>query len=173
MAFHTRSRGALKMRSMRISRSVGLVIVALVAGSCSVVVVIVSPLYARGIPQAGLGGLPTSAGKPRSTRSRHRVGAGRAGSGLTGAFKPPSTSPITRASACFVPTSPMPLRAARRSSPPAVGLLVTLRPKDRSPAPPGKDADPQESLWDFKGRGRRQAAISGRSKGVETPGSGH
>jgi len=31
-----------------------------------------------------------------------------------------------------------------------VGLLVTLHPKDRSPAPPGKDADPQESLWDFK-----------------------
>jgi hypothetical protein len=36
----------------------------------------------------------------------------------------------------------------------------------RSLAAAGKDAGPQESLWDFKGRGRRQAAISGRSEGV-------
>jgi len=27
------------------------------------------------------------------------------------------------------------------------------------PAPPGKDADPKESLWDFEGRGRRLAVI--------------
>jgi hypothetical protein len=33
---------------------------------------------------------------------------------------------------------------------------------DRPPAAAGKDAGPQESFWDFKGRGRRQAAISGR-----------
>jgi hypothetical protein len=43
-----------------------------------------------------------------------------------------------------------------------VGLLVTSHAKDRSPAPPGKDADPQESLWDFKGRGRRMAVIGDR-----------
>jgi hypothetical protein len=42
-----------------------------------------------------------------------------------------------------------------------------LRPKDRSPAPPGKDADPQESFWDFKGRGRRMAVIGGRRFRVE------
>jgi len=39
---------------------------------------------------------------------------------------------------------------------------VTLRPKARSPAPPGKDADPKESLWDFEGRGRSLAVIGGR-----------
>jgi hypothetical protein len=39
-----------------------------------------------------------------------------------------------------------------------VGLLLTVRLKDWPPAPPGKDADPQESLWDFKGRGRSMAA---------------
>jgi hypothetical protein len=33
-----------------------------------------------------------------------------------------------------------------------VGLLVALRPKDRPPAPPGKDADPKEYLWYFEGR---------------------
>ena len=43
-----------------------------------------------------------------------------------------------------------------------VGLLVTLHSKDRTPAPPGKDADPQESLWDFKGRGRSLAVIGVR-----------
>jgi hypothetical protein len=43
-----------------------------------------------------------------------------------------------------------------------VGLLGTLRLEDRPPAPPGKDADLQESLWDFKGRGRRMAVIGGR-----------
>jgi hypothetical protein len=60
-----------------------------------------------------------------------------------------------------------------------------LHSKDRSPAPPGKDADPPESLWDFKGREakpvarpqaetvRRQAAISDRSKGVRTCGREH
>src|SRR5919198_592877 len=30
------------------------------------------------------------------------------------------------------------------------------------PAPPGKDADPKESLWDFEGRGRRLAVIGAR-----------
>jgi len=48
-----------------------------------------------------------------------------------------------------------------------VGLLVTLRLKDRSPAPPGEDADLQESLWDFKGRGRSLAVIGGRRFQVE------
>src|SRR4051812_13439823 len=43
----------------------------------------------------------------------------------------------------------------------------------RPPAPPGKDAVPQETLWDFKGRGRRQAVISGRSRGVRACGWGH
>jgi hypothetical protein len=33
---------------------------------------------------------------------------------------------------------------------------------ERSLAASGKDADPQESFWDFKGRGHRQAVISGR-----------
>ena len=45
-------RGALKIRSMRISRSPGVLSVAFAIGSCSVVVVIVSPLCARGIPRA-------------------------------------------------------------------------------------------------------------------------
>jgi hypothetical protein len=44
---------------------------------------------------------------------------------------------------------------------------VTLHSKDRPPAPPGKDADPQESLRDFKGRGRRLAVIGGRRFRVE------
>jgi hypothetical protein len=48
-----------------------------------------------------------------------------------------------------------------------VGLLVTLRPKDRPPVPPGKDADPKESLWDFEGRGRSLAVIGGRRFRVE------
>jgi hypothetical protein len=48
-----------------------------------------------------------------------------------------------------------------------VGRLVTLHPKDRPPAPPGWDADPQESLWDFKGRGRSVAVIGGRRFRVE------
>jgi len=48
-----------------------------------------------------------------------------------------------------------------------VGLLGTLRPEDRPPAPPGKDADPKESLWDFEGRGRRMAVIGGRRFRVE------
>jgi len=43
-----------------------------------------------------------------------------------------------------------------------VGLLVTLHSKDRSPAPPGKDADPKEYLWYFEDRGRRLAVIGGR-----------
>jgi hypothetical protein len=43
-----------------------------------------------------------------------------------------------------------------------VGLLVTVCSKDRSPAPPGKDADPRESSSDFKGRGRSTAGIGGR-----------
>jgi hypothetical protein len=43
-----------------------------------------------------------------------------------------------------------------------VGLLVTFRPKDRPPAPPGKD-----SLWDFEGRGRSLVAIGGRRFRVE------
>jgi hypothetical protein len=47
-----------------------------------------------------------------------------------------------------------------------VGLLVTWHSKDRSPAPPGKDADPQESRWDFKWSrtplgGDRRSPISG------------
>jgi hypothetical protein len=48
-----------------------------------------------------------------------------------------------------------------------VGLLVTLHAKDRSPAPLGKDADPQESLWDFKGRGHSPAVIGDRRLRVE------
>jgi hypothetical protein len=58
-----------------------------------------------------------------------------------------------------------------------VGLL------GRSLAAAGKDVDPQESLWDFKGREAkpvasdvrhgRQAAISGRSKRVSTFGREH
>src|SRR3954452_13909140 len=43
-----------------------------------------------------------------------------------------------------------------------VGLLVTLHSKDRSPAPPGKDADPKEYPWYFEDRGRRLAGIGGR-----------
>jgi hypothetical protein len=43
-----------------------------------------------------------------------------------------------------------------------VGLLVSLCAEDRPPAPPGEDADAQESLWDFKRRGRRMAVIGGR-----------
>jgi hypothetical protein len=43
----------------------------------------------------------------------------------------------------------------------------------RSLAAPGKDADPKESLWDFEGRGRRQAAISGRTEDARTYGRGH
>jgi len=39
-----------------------------------------------------------------------------------------------------------------------VGLLVTLHSKDRSPAPPGKDADPQEYPWYFKGREAKPVA---------------
>jgi hypothetical protein len=48
-----------------------------------------------------------------------------------------------------------------------------LRLEDRPPAPPGKDADPQESLWDFKGRGRRIAVIGGRRFKVERPEGAH
>jgi len=48
-----------------------------------------------------------------------------------------------------------------------VGLLVTLHSKDRPPAPPGKDADPKESLRDFEGRGRSMAVIGGRRFRVE------
>jgi hypothetical protein len=47
---------------------------------------------------------------------------------------------------------------------PSVGRGAGGRPL----APRGKDAAPQESLWDFKGRGRRQAVISGRSSGGMT-----
>jgi hypothetical protein len=42
-----------------------------------------------------------------------------------------------------------------------VVLLVTVGRKGRPAAPPGKDADPKESLWDFEGRGRRLAVIDG------------
>src|SRR5215211_5067541 len=55
-----------------------------------------------------------------------------------------------------------PLGRACAYARPQVGLLVTLQLKDRSPAPPGKDADPKESLWDFEGRGRRMAVIGAR-----------
>jgi hypothetical protein len=48
-----------------------------------------------------------------------------------------------------------------------------LHSKDRSPAPPGKDADPKESFWDFKGRGRRMAVIGGRRFRVERCGRDH
>src|SRR5215207_11223066 len=48
-----------------------------------------------------------------------------------------------------------------------VGLLVTLDAKDRSPAPPGKGADPKESLQDFEGRGRSMAVIGDRRFRVE------
>jgi hypothetical protein len=54
-----------------------------------------------------------------------------------------------------------------------VGLPVPLRPKDRSPAPPGKDADPKESLWDFEGRGRRMAVIGDRRFRAERCGKAH
>ena len=40
-------------------------------------------------------------------------------------------------------------------------------------APPGKDAAPKESLWDFEGRGRRLAVISGRRFRVERCGRAH
>src|SRR5687767_4897198 len=43
-----------------------------------------------------------------------------------------------------------------------VGPRVTSCPEDRPPAPPGEDADPKESLWDFEGRGRRMAVTGGR-----------
>jgi hypothetical protein len=33
-----------------------------------------------------------------------------------------------------------------------------LRPRDRSPAPPGKDAGPQEYPWYFKGREAKPVA---------------
>jgi hypothetical protein len=39
-----------------------------------------------------------------------------------------------------------------------VGLLVTQQSKDRSPAPRGKDADPQEYPWYFKGREAKPVA---------------
>jgi hypothetical protein len=39
---------------------------------------------------------------------------------------------------------------------------MASRPKDRSPAPPGKDEDPKESVQDFEGRGRRMAVIGDR-----------
>src|SRR5215207_2518358 len=48
-----------------------------------------------------------------------------------------------------------------------VGLLVTLHSKDRPPAPPGKDADPKESLRDFEGRGRSMAVVGDRRFRVE------
>jgi hypothetical protein len=54
-----------------------------------------------------------------------------------------------------------------------VGPLVMLRPTDRPPAPPGEDAAPQESLWDFKGRGQRIAVIGGRRFRVERCGRAH
>jgi hypothetical protein len=54
-----------------------------------------------------------------------------------------------------------------------VGPVVTFRLKDRPPAPPGKDADPKESLWDFEGRGRRMAVIGGRRFQVERCGRAH
>jgi len=44
---------------------------------------------------------------------------------------------------------------------------VALHLKDRSPAPPGKDADLKESLWDFEGRGRSMAVNGGRRFQVE------
>jgi hypothetical protein len=48
-----------------------------------------------------------------------------------------------------------------------------LRPKDRSAAPPGKDADPKESRGDFEGRGRSMAVIAGRRFRVERCGRAH
>src|SRR3954470_22923757 len=47
-----------------------------------------------------------------------------------------------------------------------VGLLVTLRPRDRPPAAPGKDADPKEYPWYFEWSrtmpgGDRRGPISG------------
>jgi hypothetical protein len=50
---------------------------------------------------------------------------------------------------------------------------VTVHSKDRSPAPPGTDADPKESLRDFKGRGRSMAVIGVRRFRVECCEKGH
>jgi hypothetical protein len=50
---------------------------------------------------------------------------------------------------------------------------VTLHSKDRPPAPPGKDAGPQEYPWYFKGRGRRLVVIGGRRFRVERCGKAH
>jgi hypothetical protein len=52
-----------------------------------------------------------------------------------------------------------------------VGRFVGRGVLGRSLAPAGKDADPPECLWHFKGRGRRQAVISGRAgdAGIRKP----
>jgi hypothetical protein len=54
-----------------------------------------------------------------------------------------------------------------------VGLLVTWHTKDRSPAPPGKDADPKEYLWYFEGRERGLAVIGDRRFRVPRCGEAH
>jgi hypothetical protein len=47
-----------------------------------------------------------------------------------------------------------------------VGLLVALRPKDRSPAPPGKEADPQEYPGTSSGREAKPQAETVRRLAV-------
>jgi MFS family permease len=54
-----------------------------------------------------------------------------------------------------------------------VGLLVTFHSKDRPPAPPGEDADPQESLWDFKWSRTTPGGDQRPPGGVRTCGRGH
>jgi hypothetical protein len=54
-----------------------------------------------------------------------------------------------------------------------VGLLVTVCPRDRAPAPPGEDADLKEYLWYFEGRGRCPAVIGARRSRVQRCGKAH
>ena len=46
------------------------------------------------------------------------------------------------------------------------GSPVTVRPEDRAPAPPGKDADPQECLWHFKGCEAKPVTSEARQCGL-------
>jgi len=53
----------------------------------------------------------------------------------------------------------------RERAPSSVVRLVTVRPEGCAAAPTGEDADPQECLWHFKGRGRRMSVIDVRHSG--------
>ena len=89
------------------------------------------------------------------------------------ALRPAHAGGLPRAAEQDAPAAAQrPARQARRSPGAAgredsiVGLLVTLHSKERPPAPPGKDADPQESPWGFQGSrtppgGDRRSPISG------------